>query len=45
MGIFNRINDIVSANVNDMIDSAEHPVKMAKQMIRELDNEILAMRS
>jgi phage shock protein A len=45
MGLFNRISDIISANVNDMIDQAEQPVKMAKQVIRELDNEILAMRS
>jgi len=37
MGIFKRINDIVSANLNDMVESWEEPEKMLKQAIREME--------
>jgi phage shock protein A len=37
MGIFQRINDIVSANLNDMVESWEEPEKMLKQAIREME--------
>ena len=45
MSVLGRIGDLLKANVNEMIDKAEDPVKMARQVIRELDNEILALRS
>ena len=31
MSIFNRIRDLLSANVNSMLDSAEDPEKMLSQ--------------
>ncbi len=34
MGIFGRLSDILSANINDLIDRAEDPQKMMDQMIR-----------
>lgn len=34
MGIFRRLSDIVTANVHDMLDKAENPEKMLKQIIR-----------
>jgi phage shock protein A len=37
MGIFQRINDIVSANLNDMVEGWEEPEKMLKQAIREME--------
>lgn len=40
MGIFKRLSDIMTANVNDMLDRAEDPEKMMKQIIREMDEAI-----
>ena len=40
MAIFERIADILQANVNDLIDRAEDPVKMVKQLIIEMEGEV-----
>ena len=39
MGILSRFADIVSSNINDLLDRAENPEKMAKQYLRDaMDN-------
>jgi phage shock protein A len=38
--IFVRITDIISANINDMIDRVEDPERMIKQIIREMEENI-----
>jgi phage shock protein A len=40
MSIFNRIRDLLSANINSMLDSAEDPEKMADEYLRQLNNEL-----
>ncbi len=40
MGIFGRMVDIIQANVNDLLDRAEDPEKMVKQMIIEMEEAI-----
>jgi phage shock protein A len=40
MSIFNRIRDLLSANINAMLDSAEDPEKMAEEYLRQLNNEL-----
>jgi phage shock protein A len=40
MSIFNRIRDLLSANINSMLDSAEDPEKMAEEYLRQLNNEL-----
>lgn len=40
MAFFNRIADILKANINDMIDRAEDPEKMVKQLILEMEQEV-----
>ena len=40
MGIFNRIADVLAANINDLIDKAEDPEKMVKQLIIEMDQQV-----
>jgi phage shock protein A len=38
--IFKRINDVISANINDLIDRVEDPERMIKQIIREMEENI-----
>jgi phage shock protein A len=38
--IFRRINDVINANINDLIDRVEDPERMIKQIIREMDENI-----
>lgn len=40
MGLFQRISDIISANLNEMTDSFEDPERMLKQAIREMEQSI-----
>ena len=40
MGIFSRISDLLKANVNDLIDRAEDPEKMVKQIIIDMQQEL-----
>jgi phage shock protein A len=40
MSIFARISDIFKANVNDMLDKAEDPEKMLKQMVIEMEESV-----
>jgi phage shock protein A len=39
MAIFERIADVLKANINDMIDRAEDPEKMVKQLILEMEEQ------
>ncbi|EIJ43522.1 phage shock protein A (IM30), suppresses sigma54-dependent transcription [Beggiatoa alba B18LD] len=38
--IFRRVNDILNANVNDLLDKIEDPERMIKQLIREMEEQI-----
>ena len=41
MSVFERIGDLVKANINDLIDKAEDPEKMVKQIILDMDKELV----
>ncbi len=40
MGVFRRISDIISANMNELTVQFENPEKMLKQAIREMEDSI-----
>lgn len=42
--LFKRINDVITANINDLIDQVEDPEKMIKQIILEMEENISAAK-
>lgn len=40
MAIFQRLGDLLKANINDLIDKAENPEKMVKQIIIDMEEQV-----
>ena len=45
MGIFDRLARLVKSNVNDAIEKAEDPEKMLKQLMEELNNDLMQVKT
>jgi phage shock protein A len=45
MGLLERVGTLMRANLNDMIDRAEDPEKMIKQIILDMENQYLQVKT
>jgi phage shock protein A len=45
MGLLERVTTLIRANLNDMIDRAEDPEKMIKQVILDMENQYLQVKT
>jgi len=45
MALLERVSTLVRANLNDLIDRAEHPEKMIKQVILDMQNQLLQVKT
>jgi phage shock protein A len=45
MGILDRVSTLMRANINDMIDRAEDPEKVVRQLIMDMNNQLLQVKT
>ena len=45
MGLLERVSTLIRANLNDMIDRAEDPEKLIKQVILDMENQYLQVKT
>lgn len=45
MALLERVATLLRANLNDLIDRAEHPEKMLKQVILDMENQLLQVKT
>ena len=45
MGLMERVSTLLRANLNDLIDRAEDPSKMIKQVILDMENQLLQVKT
>jgi phage shock protein A len=45
MGLMERVSTLVKANLNDLIDKAEHPEKLIKQLMLDMENQMMQVKT
>src|SRR5579864_6031355 len=45
MSLMERVSTLIRANLNDLIDKAEHPEKLIKQVILDMENQLMQVKT
>ena len=45
MALLERVTTLVKANINDLISKAEHPEKLLKQLLLDMDNQFMQVKT
>jgi phage shock protein A len=45
MGLLDRVSTLIRANLNDLIDRAENPEKLIKQVLLDMENQLLQLKT
>ncbi|HWZ42462.1 MAG TPA: PspA/IM30 family protein [Candidatus Saccharimonadales bacterium] len=45
MSLLERVSTLIRANLNDLVEKAEHPEKMIKQVILDMENQLLQVKT
>ena len=45
MGMLDRVGTIIRANLNDLIDRAEDPEKMIRQLLQDMENQLIQVKT
>ena len=45
MALLERVSTLLRANLNDLIDKAEHSEKMLKQVIQDMENQLMQVKT
>ena len=45
MGLMERVSALIRANLNDLVDKAEDPEKMLKQVILDMENQLIQVKT
>src|SRR5712672_2225662 len=45
MALLERVSTLIRANLNDLIDKAEDPEKMIKQVILDMENQLMQVKT
>ena len=45
MALLERVSTLIRANLNDLVDKAEDPGKMVKQLILDMQNQLIQVKT
>jgi len=45
MALLERVSTLIRANLNDLVDKAEDPEKMIKQVILDMQNQLMQVKT
>jgi phage shock protein A len=45
MGLLERVSTLIRANINDLVDRAEDPEKLIKQVILDMENQFIQVKT